>query len=101
MTHSCLMTSSQTASHLAGTIMLSAPVLSLVSLTDTATTLLATTRFSSMLSVLQTPPLVITRSGIMTRMHSVWAITTRQLALWRSSITLMVVRTQPWVTGRD
>ena len=28
-------------------------------------------------------------------------ISTRQLALWRSSITLLVVRTQPWVQGQD
>ena len=28
-------------------------------------------------------------------------ITTRQLALRRSSITLMAVRTQPWVQGQD
>ena len=60
-----------------------------------------TMRFSSMLAALQTPPLVIIRSGIMTRMQSVWPITTRQLALWRSSITLMVVRTPPWVQGQD
>ena len=98
---SCLMTSLQTASHLAGTTMLSAPMRSLVTLTDTATMLLAPTRFSSMLMALQTPPLVIIRSGIMTRMHSVWPITTRQLALWRSSVTLMAVRTQPSVQAQD
>ena len=50
-------------------IMPSAPMRSLVTLTDTATMLLAPTRFSSMLAALQTPPLVITRSGIMTRMQ--------------------------------
>ena len=86
---------------LAGLTMLSAPMRSLITLTDTATTLLATTRFSSMLMALQTPPLVITRSGIMTRMHSVWPTTTRQLALRHSSIMLMAVRTQPLGTGQD
>ena len=91
----------QTASHLAGTTMLLAPVRSLITLMDTATTLLAMTRFSSMLSALQTPPSVITRSGIMTRMRSAWPITTRQLALWRSSITLMAVRTQRSAQEQD
>src|SRR4029077_20062279 len=101
MMRSCLMAPSQTASHLVGTTLLLAPMRSLVTLTDTATTLLAPTHFSSMLTALQTPPLVITRSGIMTRMQLVWPTTTRQLALWRSSVTLMVVRTQPWVQGQD
>src|SRR5205814_1799530 len=55
----------------------------------------------SMLTASQTPPWVITRSGITTRMHSVWAITTRQLALWRYLITLMAARTQPWVEEQD
>src|SRR6476661_2271689 len=78
MTRSCLMAWSDTPSRLAGITMLWAPVRFLIMLTDTATTLLATTHFSSMLSALQTPLLAITRYGIMTRMPSVWLLTTQQ-----------------------
>src|SRR5882724_10230687 len=80
---------------------LSAPLRSLVTLTDSATTLLATTRFSLTCTPLKTQPLVMSRSRLMTRADSVWPTTTRQLALRRSSITLMAVRTQSWVQGQD
>src|SRR5881392_1289037 len=80
---------------------LSAPLRSLITLTDSATTLLATPRFSLMLSALKTPPLVMSRSRLMTLMEWVWPTTTQQLAVRRSSITLMAVRTQPWGQGQD
>src|SRR5206468_662068 len=98
---SCLMTFSQTASHLASSTMLSALLRSLITLTDSATTLLATPRFSIILSPLQTPPLVMSRSRLMTRTHSASPTTTWQLALRRCSITLMAVKTQSWVQGQD
>src|SRR5205085_3631752 len=80
---------------------LSAPLRSMITLTDSATTLLATPRFSLMLSALKTPPLVMSRSRLMTRPEAVLPTTTRQLAVGRSSETLMAVRTQPWVQGQD
>src|SRR6266481_9222676 len=78
---------------------LSAPLRSLITLTDSATTLLATPRFSLIRSPLKTPPLVMSRSRLMTLVDPVWALTTRQLAVRRFSITLMAVRTQAWVQG--
>ena len=50
---------------------------------------------------LRIQPLVISRSRIMTQVETAMPTTTRQLALRRSQITLMAVRTQPWVQGQD
>src|SRR6476620_5005649 len=86
---------------LATSTALSAAVRSLLTLTDSATTLLATQRFSSIQSPLKTPPLVMLRSRLMTRADSVLPTTTWQLAVRRSSITLMAARTQPWAQGQD
>src|SRR6266496_1306150 len=69
--------------------------------TASATTLLANPRFSLMLSAPKTPPLVMSRSRLMTSPDSALPTSTRQLVVLRSSITLMAFRTQSWVQGQE
>src|SRR6266498_4323803 len=69
--------------------------------TASATTLLANPRFSLIRSPLKTPPLVMSRSRLMTSPDSALPTSTRQLAVLRSSITLMAFRTQSWVQGQE
>ena len=60
---------------------------------------LAIPRSSEISMALRTQLLVILRSRIMTQLETAMPITTWQLALRRSKVTLMVVRTQAWVQG--
>ena len=59
------------------------------------TTLLASPRFSLISSPMETPPLVMSRSRLMTRPEAVLPTTMQQLAVRRSSVTLMAVITPP------
>ena len=60
---------------------------------------LAIPRSSAIKLPLRIPLLVILRSRIMTQLETAMPITTRQLALRRSKLILMVVRTQAWGQG--
>ena len=84
-----------------GITALLAPLRSRITRPDSATTPLAIPRSSIIKLPLRIPRLVISRSRVMTRVEAALPITTRQLALRRSQITLLVVRTQPWVQGQD
>ena len=81
--------------------MLSALLRSTITSVDSVTTPLAIPRSSIIKLPLRIPRLVISRSRVMTRVEVALPITTRQLALRHSQITLRVVRTQPWVQGQD
>src|SRR5882757_6721936 len=83
------------------TTALTALLRSTITITDSVTMLLAIPRSSEISLALQTQLLVILRSRLMTRVEAALPITTRQLALRRSSSTLRGVRTPPWVQGQD
>src|SRR4029077_6006329 len=74
---------------------------SLITLTETATTLLALALFLAMFTALVTPPSAIFRFSIMTRAATALLTTTQQLGPGRSVLTLMAIQTPPLAPRRS